>query len=250
MTLLITLLVLGIISLAISYALAENDNINKPKAIRILFFVQFVFAIVIFGISTYKDYLSGLQQDRIEKLAKEESEKNTSTGEFDFDFGSKIASENDIYWIIGTVTFQHWSTMMNDDKEEEPIKTKIVDGKLNFSIDIYDFNHNLLVEVKDNKWRANPNFKNKLNYDNRGFEVIDDKNNVVLSLNILAGNVIRVQGIFFGKNMAYVANKESLSIVSKTELVTDYYKLTNSFDRIFEYMGNDWLHKRLPVSSN
>jgi hypothetical protein len=64
----------------------------------------------------------------------------------------------------------------------EPVSISIINKRLTISTKVYDLDRNLIAEVEDNSWTKYTNFAAKINYDSKGFEVIDNKGLVVLSI--------------------------------------------------------------------
>ena len=77
-------------------------------------------------------------------------------------------------------------------------------------------------------------------------EIIDDKNNVIFSLDVLKDNVIKIQGIMIWKH------QHGITIVGDKEMLeggnfdNQYHDSFNTkFKRLFVYTGMNWLHKRV-----
>lgn len=143
------------------------------------------------------------------------------------------------------------------------IKLSIDDKKsMFFSTKVYDKDGNILVEIEKNYWRINKNFISKYNYDENGFEIIDNKGHVILSIDITDGYKVKLQGIFadiksqeiliVGESNMFIFNKRTGMGVSKNcfgrninspEALEAEINLVQT-KRIFEYSGDNWLHKR------
>ncbi len=85
-----------------------------------------------------------------------------------------------------------------------PIEWHINDDKPEVTCICYDLNGNWMVDVRKNYWRRNPNVSSKFNYDSKGFEVIDNKGNVALSIDISQKNTIVIQGYFCFRKEDYI----------------------------------------------
>lgn len=134
-------------------------------------------------------------------------------------------------------------------------------NKILFSVQVYDLDDNLIVEVKDNYWWYNKNFISKYNYDDTGFEVLDNKGHIVISIDVLDNNTIRFQGIFADlksefcsligqSDMSYFNKKTKLGIglnpnvnIKTNEALEKEIEKLN-FKRLFKYSGKDWLGMR------
>lgn len=121
------------------------------------------------------------------------------------------------------------------------------DGKILFSCDIYDAYGNIIAEIKDNCWRPNRNFISKINYDATGFEVLNNQNQVALSVDFLGDNLIKIQGIFVLKKMGmiYLVGDSIMTALelSRTDDLPNMIEKTG-FRKIFIYTGINYLHQR------
>lgn len=147
-----------------------------------------------------------------------------------------------------------------------PYLKATLDDKKNilFTTMVYDIDGNVVAEIENNYWRPNKNFISKYNYDENGFEVIDNKGHIVLSIDIKDGNKIRLQGIFIDKESTqYILagisehvvfdknTKQGIaplrvkkSNISTPEALDEEIKKVK-FQRLFKYNGEHWLHKRV-----
>ena len=85
--------------------------------------------------------------------------------------------------------------------------------------------------------------KYKLNYDNKGFEVIDEKDNILFSIDIRKNNTIKIQGW-------YPTSPNSIRVIGDKYMVVLVYgsmydNLNGYFKQLFQYTGKNWLHKRV-----
>lgn len=114
------------------------------------------------------------------------------------------------------------------------------------SLKVIDIQNNLMAEIKDNYWRANLNFTSMINYDEKGFEMIDNFGNVSLSIDVLENNTIFIQGMFVLGNKIYF-NGSNTSLVRAFPInLTEVNKVSKEAGifPLFEYAGENWLHKR------
>lgn len=133
-----------------------------------------------------------------------------------------------------------------------------------FNKEIYDIDRNLIAEIENNRWRINKNFIGKFNYDEKGVEIIDNQGKIVFSLDIIDSVSIRIQGIFIDRNfnkgiliaghlsneifpiktpesMAEILDKKKLSYENAFKEAVERVQ----FKQLFQYTGNNWLHKRI-----
>lgn len=146
--------------------------------------------------------------------------------------------------------------------DREPISLKVVDNKLLLSMQVFDLKGNLIAEIEDNFWRPNRNFTGKYNYDDKGFEVLDNEDNIAVNINITDSGNLEIQGIFPYKDSGTIMlcgsnglrtlsfnNLEFETIINKKYHMSydDYFNKCVKevkIRRLFNYTGNDWLHKR------
>lgn len=131
------------------------------------------------------------------------------------------------------------------------LKIRIQNCKLVLDAKIYDVERNLIAEVSENSWRINRNFVSKFNYDDRGFEVFDNKGRIALSVDIRRDGVF-VRGILRSSetdDAILVADDKRypFSYVNEQSLL-NLYKLYTEKDPItpmFSYTGKKWRFKRI-----
>ena len=181
--------------------------------------------------------------NEVQTITKNEIAENTLNGEFHFD---KILTKKEIITIragnLGIGSFSNPIGFMFD--SVQIVDLNIINSELMVNAKIFDRDMNLLVEIVNNKWRVNPHFKNKMNYDSKGFEIIDDKDAVVFSINIISETTIDLRGILFnGQNYLILTDNYIVRWDKKT---FDNYKMSlpKEIKKIFVYTGKDWLGKR------
>ena len=131
-----------------------------------------------------------------------------------------------------------------------------------FSIKIFDLQGNWIAEVEKNYWRPNKNFTGKFNYDENGFEVLDNKNQVVFNVDILENNKIFIQGVIpvpetkniylWGDNSGTgfpFLSQEEIQLYNARKKSDYYLDLKKQIEyvkikQLFEYTTKDFLHKR------
>lgn len=133
-----------------------------------------------------------------------------------------------------------------DNKDIIPLK--IVDGKIKFSVTVYDLSGNLLAEVKENVWRRNPNSTCKFNYDSRGFEIIDNRGFTALSVNLDSRTQVSIEGYFFDRKSGffYIYGGNSFQNLPITSPIKEIFGTIERahIRTLFEYSGKNWIGKR------
>lgn len=188
--------------------------------------------------------------DTINSRGEYESEENAKTGELQFRNAPIFKENDDVNIVVGGFTFKN------------PFNIQVEDGKILFSLNVYDIDGNLVAEIDRNYWRPNKNFSGKFNYDESSFEVIDNKGRVAISIQYLGKSII-IQGMFTfiesgsiilaGSSTAYFP----LHVAGKND-ETNYKGNLLAYDQalrmaiesvnikpIFRYTGKKWLHQRL-----
>lgn len=80
--------------------------------------------------------------------------------------------------------------------EDDILSTRIEYGKLKISSVLRDKDGHIVARILSNEWTVNPKFMWDKNFDNEAFEVIDDKNNIILQV-LLYGDTVRIRGDFY-----------------------------------------------------
>ncbi|MBP6022561.1 hypothetical protein [Ferruginibacter sp.] len=189
--------------------------------------------------------------------ADKEYAKNTSAGELELNF--KSIGNQKLVFMLGGGTMDDASVQIGN---ERPFNIGIQNDKLLINTKVYDINDNLIAEIENNKWRLNKNYAGKFNYDKTGFEVIDNKGNIAMSVDVLASNMVAIQGIFPIKSALriFIAGSQGVtsvpysnSAVDKKILQTTGKKYDDFFNervsdvkmkQLFEYTGKDYLGRR------
>lgn len=180
--------------------------------------------------------LNGTIRDNIDRLLyitkkmnntdEEQSDMAQESGELDFNFDTPISSDADITFKIGSNELKGGSIKGLNNTFITP---SLKDGKFILNCKLYDSYNHLLLEIDSNDWWINPNSKEKLNWDDKGLELIDNKDKVIFSLDIQKNKTIVLHSILF----------------SATD---DYDKNGNEkFKKLFVYTGRHWIHKRAPI---
>ena len=203
--------------------------------------------------------------DRIETRGQYEAEVNVKTGEF-IDLGN-YEDEETVRVAVGGITtgnsVENWNAgakgifMGNTDLFD----IRFVDKKLMLTLNVYDDVGNVVAEIENSKWRPNPNFSGKFNYDDRGFEVINNQGVVAVSVDIVDKKLIVFQGLFplnntvmlvagMGRTIQVPLHLKGQQIMGLEGKMVDYHTALQQaiknvrMRQLFEYTGSDWLHKR------
>jgi hypothetical protein len=203
---------------------------------------------------------------KVDSTTTNEAAENKKTGELFLTFNSEFKKR--VSFKVGGNSFALTLDQIRNGAQifasvnKDPLSIKVVNNKLLISMRVFDIDGNLIAEIEDNFWRPNPNLTAKFNYDDHGFEVADNKGNIVVSINITATNEIEIQGIFAIKEskLFYIAGSNGFNLLSfknpdMIALVYKKYNLTyedflnskiqqTNITQLFEYTGKNWLHKR------
>ena len=124
-------------------------------------------------------------------------------------------------------------------------------GNVILNVNVYDMKRNLIVSVSNNIWLKNPRYNSKVNYDKRGFEVLDSLNNVALSINILNRGII-IQGYYVDSlhERIFILGKHLKDIIPINSTSEEIKKTYSHLDvsKLFDYSKEPWLGRRAPFS--
>lgn len=248
----------------------EGENTGKGDKYRnSLLFIEFIVLCFVFTTNIVDSSNSSRQQTKIANTAdtinvttREQYEENRLSGKFGFKT-DEILSDSDrfflnaggsliydyIYLLKDIYSQKHLLTTSYGNIQQELIRLRIEDNKLLISVTAYDLQGNWVVDVLNNYWRRNPNYTGKFNYDETGFEIIDNAGRILLSIDIVAKNKINFQGyhikpgysllLVFGERMTIMYLNQPINYAEVESTFAD----AQSFE-LFEYFGEDWLHKR------
>jgi hypothetical protein len=180
----------------------------------------------------------------INKLSNQQYDENSTRGTLVFKFNKQVKTYKDFYFQVGG-NIREGAPTIEFLGDPIPLIFAIRSDRLFISGQIIDYERNHLVEINNNEWLVNAHIKDKLNYDNKGFEVIDDRDNVIFSIDILKNNTIKIQGIFLQRDtrlITIIGDKEILSAGNIGNREHDSFN--NKFRKLFVYTGRNWLHKR------
>lgn len=202
---------------------------------------------------------------KINERAANEAAENLTTGELRMIFKPKFTNAVSVKiasnTAINTIESMKRGAKMFVFGKTDPLSINFDNDKMLISIKVIDLQGKLIAEIENNNWRPNRNFTGKFNYDDTGFEVMDNEGNIALSVDIIGNNQIHVQGIFplksegiiilAGRAMSTIpikSKRAELDIYQNYHMEYDSY-LSNAIENIsitqlFEYTGKNWLHKR------
>lgn len=166
-----------------------------------------------------------------------------------------------------SITFQYGSTTMVQTISEltdingphknivlgnkELVKVNYLTNHILINTTVYDLSGNWVLEIVNNYWRRNPNYTGKFNYDENGFEIIDNRGYVVLSLDMKGKDRINLQGYVLSREagILFVFGKTAMTWLSLGDK-TPMTEFNNTFrdagvKQIFTYTGENWLHERV-----
>ena len=198
----------------------------------------------------------------VKTATSKEFAQNAIQGKLNLEFDRPFKNEDSVTVIFGaSMTNFVWEWNKNKSLvigNFEPISLKIIDKKVVFSLVANDFFGNWLAEIDQNYWRRNQSQISKFNYDSKGFEIINNKNKVCFSIDILSNNTIKIQGIFsfLNNGIIMVAHDDVLdnfTIGSKGNIQQNVMNQIDAASKIyirplFSYTGDNWIGKRSNVN--
>lgn len=185
------------------------------------------------------------QNNKLTALIRHEARnaylENLSRGTLVFNFKKPVNSIKDITFSMATGTLLSPVQGSRMNQGTFPFEIGELHNKVFLNAEVIDQNNNHIVSIENNNWIVNPHVINRLNYDNNGFEVIDDMSNVLFSIDIFPDNRIKFQGFIFFKDIVLVIGDKEITFVDN---VKNFKEATKYFKRLFVYTGTNWLHKR------
>ncbi|TWJ02443.1 hypothetical protein JN11_01416 [Mucilaginibacter frigoritolerans] len=205
---------------------------------------------------------------KVDERTAYEAAENLQSGELHLDFSQAFTDK--ISFRIGGNTFSNplknfkMGAKIFQFADKDPISIGFDHSKILISMKVFDLKGNLIAEIENNFWRPNRNFTGKFNYDDHGFEVMDNEGNIAVSIDITGTNQLDIQGvfpikeqkiiIFAGQQMNILAFKNpdiEAQVQARHHISYDDYLNQILHDlrirQIFEYTGKNWLHKRRPI---
>lgn len=185
-------------------------------------------------------------------------------GQFHFPIDSTLSNATIIVALLGNKELgqYNFSEIKNHQTQQLypgcNLQMYIANLQYFISASIHDLNDNLILEIKDNKWRIYPNAVSKYNYDAKGFEVFDKTGRIALSIDFRLGNqhskttpTLYVQGV--------IPCKEHVLGFFQTSTFLPDFNYSSPADArqlydslpikpMFRYLGNNWQGDRLPTN--
>lgn len=120
---------------------------------------------------------------------------------------------------------------------------KLVNNQFLVTASIYDLDNILVATIEENIW--NPiNNKFRFNYDNDGFEVVDERNRPFLQIDFkIKESAIYLGGLFHKANQNILLSDKGLNIINNKEGIEELLSSSNS---MFLYSGTNYIGKRNP----
>ncbi len=131
-----------------------------------------------------------------------------------------------------------------DFEYDYPMAIKIHDGRLLVTAWFNDRSGNMIAKIIDNEWKINPDNYFDRNFDNNGFEVVDQNKIPVLQVHIADGNKILIGGVFYYPETRLVMPFDGQSDISKKPARYDMKTLKEKMKPLFEYPSDKQIGKR------
>jgi hypothetical protein len=194
----------------------------------------------------------------VETLTSKEFAQNAIQGKLNLSFDKPLKDQDSVTVIFGNSTTNYvWEWNKNGYikiGDFDLINLKIINSRIVLSLVANDFLGNWLAEIDQNYWRRNQSQISKFNYDSKGFEIMNNKNKVCFSIDILSHNTIRIQGIFsfLSNRIIIVAHDDKFewfSIGTNGDLQQNIFTQIEAASKInikplFSYTGDNWIGKR------
>lgn len=174
-----------------------------------------------------------------------------------------------IYWLLGedserSLTLGFGKLGHDNERVCQPFRVDstlcglsfLLDSKnrLLVSADIYGENGEQAASLVNNKLLLNHSNQFMFNRDDYGFEIVDNHLNVILSVDLIDYNTIKVRGMLkFDTGFLFCTDREVSWRRFPEPSEKNYFKTLTS--RLFEYHDPDWRGKRLvpkkiPIKTN
>ncbi len=128
------------------------------------------------------------------------------------------------------------------------LNLKLKDNELLVSTKLYDFNGNVVTEINENKWAVGSNIFSK-NWNEHALEIIDNRGNVALQINLKNDKII-IRGIIPTKVGIMVLTDDDYCMLdyNDKELSSKLYNYSKKIKRIFEHTGSNYLGSKAPLT--
>lgn len=113
---------------------------------------------------------------------------------------------------------------------------------------LYDFTGNVVTEINENKWAVGSNIFSK-NWNKDALEIIDNRGNVALQINLKDDKII-IRGIIPTSSGIMILTDEDFITLdfNDAELSSKLHNYSKKINRIFEHTGSDYLGSKLPLT--
>ena len=186
-------------------------------------------------------------------LVKIESLKNAKTGKLKFELNN-LKPNDELFLSLGGIgcgiEVKQFQIDPNVGKRcfslpNQTFSIEIIKGEIYVTAYVVNGKGDVLVEIVKNEWRVNEKTLYKFNYDSKGIEIVDDKDFVRLSVNLMPNKRILLQGLFFlGGNQYLIANdKSTLFHISPND--ERFEQEARTIRKQFEYTGENYIGKRV-----
>jgi hypothetical protein len=197
----------------------------------------------------------------VREMATKEFAQNAIQGKLDLEFDTPLKDKDSVTVIFGISSTNYvWEWNKNKFIEIggmagfDVVNLKIKNSKVVLSVVANDYVGNWLAEIDQNYWRRNQSQISKFNYDSKGFEIINNKNKVCFSVDILPDNTIKIQGVFsfLNKGIILVAHDDALetfTIGTGGNIQQNIFEQIDAASKVyikplFSYSGEHWIGKR------
>nr|WP_299385607.1 hypothetical protein [Allomuricauda sp.] len=123
------------------------------------------------------------------------------------------------------------------------ISFKAKNGEIVFDIKLYDIEGNFIAEILENQITGNQHRTFSYNFDQHGFELIDDHNNVLMSILYIGDNRFTFQGVIYNDTGEVHLVKDNKDAIVRKDIKKLRW-LQSSLKKHFIYTGEDYLGKR------
>lgn len=127
---------------------------------------------------------------------------------------------------------------------------RIVDDEMLIDLTLFDENNKLIGLIKGNNFVLNEDCVFSYNLDRNGFEIVNQKYQVVFSMNRVARNIVSVKGIFVEGDKGLLVTDSYMTFFMPSRLNGSNPSDNTGITRMFEYAvdGEDWIGRRVNVN--
>ncbi len=125
-----------------------------------------------------------------------------------------------------------------------PIIVKVKENKILITTKVFGQDGKVVAEIIDNEWRVNPNNYLKRNFDDHGFEVVDQYDITLLQVDYRNSQTIYIAGVFYSRGSIMILSQNGMLFNKIPESTEKLREMTSIIKPIFKYDGKDYLGKR------